>query len=105
MNKLLVKLPMDIINHILYYDGTIKYRNGMYMNQLPKTDKRYEMLRKCPRKSCEHTLNDGLICYRITIRTQNYFITCVQNHPNWLTQCCFIYGVPNHHCDNIYWLK
>ena len=37
---------MDIVHYILSYNDTIKYRNGKYMNQICKTDKRYEILKR-----------------------------------------------------------
>ena len=41
-------LPEDVIHYILLYNDTIKYRNGKYMNQICKKDKRYELLLKIP---------------------------------------------------------
>ena len=41
-------LPLDVIHHILSYNNTIKYRNGKYMNQICKEDKRYKLLLKIP---------------------------------------------------------
>ena len=43
-------LPLDIVHHILSYNGNIKLRTGKYMGQISKTDKRYELLLKIPRK-------------------------------------------------------
>lgn len=42
-------LPIDIIHHILSYNETLKFRNGTYMGQISKLDKRYELLLKIPR--------------------------------------------------------
>ena len=38
------RLPLEIVHHILEYDGRIKYRNGKYMNQIATDDDRYKML-------------------------------------------------------------
>ena len=43
-------LPVDIIHYILSYSETVKLRNGKYIGQLSKTDKRYEMLLNIPRR-------------------------------------------------------
>jgi hypothetical protein len=43
-------LPTDIVHHILSYNENMKLRNGKYMGQVSKTDKRYELLLKIPRK-------------------------------------------------------
>jgi hypothetical protein len=43
-------LPTDIIHHILSYNGALKLRNGKYMGQISKSDKRYELLLKISRK-------------------------------------------------------
>lgn len=42
--------PMDIVRHILQYDGRMKFRNGIFMNQISKTDVRYEIIHSIPRK-------------------------------------------------------
>jgi hypothetical protein len=38
------KLPTDIINHILGYDGTMTYRNGKYINKIPNPDENYPLI-------------------------------------------------------------
>ena len=41
-------LPEDVVFHILSYNDSIKYRNGKYMNQICKDDKRYKLLLRIP---------------------------------------------------------
>ena len=61
------QLPKELLHLILSYDGTIKYRNGMYMNQWSKTDPRYQLLRTLKLPACyrymNQTLSDGRIDY------------------------------------------
>lgn len=42
-------LPKVIVHHILSYTSNFKLRNGKYMGQISKKDKRYKMLQKIPR--------------------------------------------------------
>jgi len=58
-------LPQDIINHILSYNDTIKYRNGKYMGQICNEDYRYEILRKIPRKTRETFYSGNFDVYRV----------------------------------------
>jgi len=44
-------LPRDIKNIILDFDGNIKYRRGVYMNQIHKDDDRYTQLQYIPQKN------------------------------------------------------
>ena len=42
------QFPLEIVHHILEYDGRIKYRNGKYMNQIATDDNRYKLLQTIP---------------------------------------------------------
>ena len=46
--KVFEKLPMELIDIILNYNGSIKLRNGVYINQIPRNDTRYELLKQLP---------------------------------------------------------
>jgi hypothetical protein len=43
--QLLVLLPIDIINYILLFSGYHKWRNGMYIVQIDKTNNIFNMLK------------------------------------------------------------
>ena len=66
-------LPEDIIHYILSYNDKIKYRNGKYMDQICKNDKRYKLLLTIPpinqNETYEHVyeiIHVYEVCYRPT---------------------------------------
>lgn len=44
------EIPNEILQLILQFDGRIKKRNGVYMNQILINDGRYKLLRSIPKK-------------------------------------------------------
>ena len=42
------QLPLEIVHHILEYDGRIKYRHGKYINQFARDDVRYRLFDTIP---------------------------------------------------------
>lgn len=44
------KIPKELLHIILSYNGTIKYKNGKYINQIYPDDIRYILLLTIPRK-------------------------------------------------------
>ena len=56
-------LPEDIVHHILSYTGILKLRNGKYMGQISKSDRRYELLLKIRRKIYKIYNNYGYFLY------------------------------------------
>ena len=42
-------LPIDIIKKILDFNGAIKYRNGVFIDQIDKKDYRYNLLLSIPK--------------------------------------------------------
>ncbi len=42
----LTKFPFELVVKIINYTGIISFRNGIFINAIPKTDPRYEMLKQ-----------------------------------------------------------
>ena len=42
-------LPLDIIKNIIKFNETIKWRNGVFIDQIDKNDPRYSLLKTIPR--------------------------------------------------------
>ena len=63
------ELPMEMLIEILLFDGRIKYRNGKFINQILKTDERYNTLLLIKPMKCINS--SGLF---------NYFLAFSNNH-------------------------
>lgn len=55
---MLKKLPEELLQVILSYDDRFKYRNGQWMTQIPKNDRRYSLLQNINRNIIIITEND-----------------------------------------------
>tara|TARA_Y100000992_G_C21256249_1_gene488688 strand:+ start:1444 stop:1794 length:351 start_codon:yes stop_codon:yes gene_type:complete len=53
IDNLFKKLPCEIINIILEYDGHIKYKNRKYVNIIHKNDNRYNIITPIINKKIE----------------------------------------------------
>jgi hypothetical protein len=58
------KLPLELIEKIISYDGTLKYRYGRWMDQIPKEDIRYSLLQKFPPS---YVSDYGINSWRVSI--------------------------------------
>jgi len=76
ISKKFAYLPNGIIREIIAYTGaTYKKRNGKYMGQIPKTDPRFALLLKIPKKLIhvnDHHFNSYVELTRIGERHYNH---------------------------------
>jgi hypothetical protein len=82
MTTIFQRLPFEIVQHILTYEGTIlKERNGKYMKQIVKTDERYEILKTIPIKNLIFNHNMGTyVRVRFTANNLAMTMTEYSNH-------------------------
>lgn len=84
MTSIFQRLPIEIVQHILTYEGTIlKERNGKYMKQIVKTDERYEIFKTIPIKHLIFNHAMGTYVYvRFTENNLAMTMTEYSNHLN-----------------------
>ena len=79
MDAVFALLPADLVRSILVYDGSIKYRQGKYMNQLSRTDDRYALVETVPR-TIHRCLGEDEDVYEINHEaTRTVWNVCVGN--------------------------
>ena len=87
LSESLEKVPLEVLHNILSYDGSIKYRNGKWIDQLSKKDRRYDLLRSIPRP-VPYINNDLYFCFIIYFSNKKYKLS-IANFNN------------HYHIDNI----
>jgi len=55
------KLSLELIYYILLYTGIVKYRNGRYIDQIPKTDERYKLVDSIPKHRVFYIANKYIL--------------------------------------------
>jgi len=72
-------LPNEIVSIILSYEGSMKERNGKYMNQLFINDEKYNILLTIPKKKNIYTRNNYITwgCNSFSICKMNNILKIV----------------------------
>ena len=85
------RLPLELVNRILEYDGRIKYRYGKYMNQIAPDDDRYKLLLTVPQiQPCPNYIQYGYM----KISDSRNKIYCEKMKPSLTASYC--YGEKTH---------
>ena len=91
--ELYKKLPDDIINIILLYVGNFRYRNGKFISQIAKCDKKYEILKTIKKPQCSIQRDD------ITTYTVFFSKNCYLSLFHWPDKkICYITRMRNIDC-------
>jgi len=64
-----VILPTELNYLVLEYAGKVRQRNGKYMNQIPKDDPRYDILKRLPKKLISHNMIHNQMCWIVDVFT------------------------------------
>ena len=89
MTTIFQRLPIEIVQYILTYEGTIlKERNGKYMKQILKTDERYEIFKTIPTKDV--IFNHHIGAYVHVRFTNNKYLMTMTEYSNHLNMISYI---------------
>ena len=83
-------LPIDIIYRILVYTGIVKYRNGKYIYQIPKTDNRYNLLDTIPRHRLCYINNKYILYVYLHVHRIMRFIQVKHDLTNNTLEYCYV---------------
>lgn len=81
-------LPQDTIHHILSYTGELKLRNGKYMGQISKLDKRYVLLENIPKMILKHSgepfsyPRDMMYIFIVQFSNKDHYLEVIINEYN-----------------------
>ena len=66
-----VTLPTELNYLVLEYAGKVRIRNGKYMNQIPKDDPRYDILKRLPLKKGSYNMIHNQSCWIVDVFTHD----------------------------------